>query len=66
MLTPWNKLQALQDSEQFTELMVVSEELKTMPWGEVWEEFCNRNAQTADGWFAAVKEYENNVLAKRG
>ena len=66
LLTPWNEMQALQDNEQFTELMVMSEELKTLPMGEVWEEFCKRNGQEADGWFAAIKEYETNVLAKRG
>ena len=66
LLTPWNEMQALQDNEQFTELMVMSEELKTLPMGEVWEEFCNRCGVPADEqWLAEVKKYEAEVLSKR-
>lgn len=32
-------LKALQDANNFTELMVRQEELKTMPFGAVWEEY---------------------------
>ena len=58
---------ALQDGENFTELMVLQEELKTMPFGEIWAEYCRVCGAPEDGnWFAAVKEYENDVLKKRG
>ena len=58
---------ALQNSESWTELMVMQEELKTMPFGEVWAEYCKICGAPADGaWFAAVKEYEHDVLIKRG
>ena len=47
--------------------MVRQEELKTMPFGEVWTEYCSRCGVPADGqWFASVKQYENEVLSKRG
>ncbi len=66
MLTPHKLLTELQDSEQFTKLMVLQEELKTMPLGAVWEEFCIRNNVPAnEGWFDTVTEYEKNVLSKR-
>ena len=39
MLAPNEKLRALQDSENFTELFMLQEELKAYPWGDVWDEF---------------------------
>ena len=59
-------LTAMQDAGNWTELMVISEELKTMPFGEVWEEYCRRCHAPADGeWFEDVKQYEKEVLSKR-
>ncbi len=65
MLTPWDEMKALQNKEDFTTLMVLSEQLKTMPMGDVWEEFCERNGMSADGWYADIKAYEEQVLSKR-
>ncbi len=57
----------LQDESRFSELMVMQEELKTMPFGDVWDEYCRRCEKPEDGqWFPRVAEYEKNVLAKRG
>lgn len=64
LLTP--DMTALQDSDNFTELMVRAEELKTMPFGDVWAEYCRRYGVPEDGeWFEAVKQYETEILAKR-
>ena len=66
LLSPWEELKALQDSANFTKLMVVREALKTLPFGLVWEEFCRRNNVPADeSWFEAVEVYEREVLSKR-
>lgn len=66
LCTPHAALKELQDTNQFTELMVRQEELKTLPFGEVWDEYCRRNGVPADGaWFEEVKKYEQNVLCKR-
>lgn len=66
MLTPNNELKALQDEGRFTELMVRQEELKTYPWGIVWNEYCERcGVLGSDAWFAEITRYENEVLAKR-
>ena len=57
----------LQDDGNFTELMVRQEEMKTMPFGDVWNEYCRRCGVPADGeWFDEVKEYEKKVLEARG
>ncbi len=58
---------AMQNDNRWTEIMVLQEELKTMPFGEVWEEYCRICGKPADGeWFADVSRYENEVLSKRG
>ena len=63
-LTP--DLTEMQNAGNWTELMVVQEEVKTLPFGDVWAEYCARQGAPADGeWFATVKAYENDVLAKR-
>ena len=66
LCTPHTVLKKLQDTNQFTELMVRQEELKTLPFGEVWDEYCRRNGVPVDGaWFEEVKKYEQNMLSKR-
>ena len=57
-------LKALQDANNFTELMVRQEELKTMPFGAVWEEYLRRETVPQD-YFAEIKRYEADVLSKR-
>ena len=66
LLMPHEQMRALQDSGRFTELLVMSEELKTLPAGAVWEELCRRAGVPSDGsWLDNVKQYEKEVLAAR-
>ena len=66
MLQPVEELKSLQDKGQFSKLMVVQEELKTLPLGDIWAEFCSRNGAPQDGeWFRQIEEYEENVQLKR-
>ena len=64
LLQPNAKLKELQDSGNMTELMVISEELKTAPFGDVWEEYLKREGTPSD-YLTAVKEYEKKVLVNR-
>ena len=57
-------LKKLQDEDNFTELMGRQEELKTMPFGAVWEEYLGRENIPQD-YFAEIKRYEADVLSKR-
>ena len=67
MLQPQDTLKKLQDEGNFTKLLVMQEELKTMPFGDVWDEYCRSCGKPLDGqWFAQVEAYENDVLMKRG
>ena len=64
LLQPEGELKALQDENNFTEIMYLQEEMKMMPIGEVWEEFLSRSG-VVNNYFAEVKKYENEVLLKR-
>ena len=67
LLQPNAELTKLQNEGNFTKLMVISEELKTMPFGDVWEEYCCICGKPADGmWFDEIEKYESEVLSKRG
>ena len=67
LLTPAEDMKRLQDEGRFTELMVRQEELKTLPFGEVWDEYCRRCGVPEDGkWFDKVMAYERDVQMKRG
>lgn len=66
LLLPNEKLKELQNKSEFTELMMLQEELKLYPMGGVWNEFCARAGVIGDeSWFKAVKDYEKEVLSKR-
>jgi L-rhamnose isomerase len=66
LLQPNDKLKALQDEAKFTELMATNEELKTLPFGEVWEEYLRQQNVAGVDWFDTVQSYEDAVLSKRG
>ncbi len=56
----------LQNSDKWTELMVRQEEMKTLPFGEIWDEYCRVCGAPLDGqWFETVSAYERDVLVKR-
>ena len=63
LLMPMDELKALQNSS-FTELMYLQEELKTAPFGDVWEEYLARE-NVEKNYIDIIKEYEEKVLVKR-
>ena len=66
LLQPNDKLKKLQNEGKFTKLMVLQEELKTLPFGEVWDEYCRRCGKPVDGeWFTEIETYEKEVLEAR-
>ena len=67
LLQPVEELQKLQDEGNLTKLMTLQEEVKTLPFGDIWNEYCVRCGKPEDGkWFEEVERYEAEVLAKRG
>ncbi|MGN1095030.1 MAG: L-rhamnose isomerase [Eubacteriales bacterium] len=66
LLTPNEKLKALQDEGNFTELMAMQEEIKLLPFGDVWSEYCKECGVISDStWFEEIKKYEKEVLSSR-
>ncbi len=65
LLMPHDKMRELQDNAEFTKLMWLNEELKTLPFGAVWNEYLEREGVDGDGWFEKVVDYENKVLRER-
>ncbi len=56
----------LQNADKWTELMVRQEEMKTLPFGEIWDEYCRVCGAPLDGaWFETVQAYEHDVLVHR-
>lgn len=66
LLSPNKKLKELQDTNQMTEAMMLQEEVKTYPLGDVWNYFCEiQGVPGREEWFQEVQQYEKDVLMKR-
>ena len=66
LLLPNARLAKLQEERNFTELMMQQEEMKTYPFGDVWDYYCEQNhVPVKEAWFEEVKKYEAEVLSKR-
>jgi L-rhamnose isomerase len=47
LLEPYQLLQKAEFNFDFTKRLILHEELKTMPWAAVWDEYCERVAKPA-------------------
>ena len=65
LLQPYEQLKKMQDEANFSEQMMLQEEMKTLPYGDVWEEYLSRNRFAGSDWFEAVRDYENKILKER-
>ena len=67
LLTPWHLLIDAQNKYDHTKVLALQEEIKTLPWQEIWNEYCKVEGCLSESeWFEEVLEYEKNVLKKRG
>lgn len=66
MLEPTKLLMDAEHSGDYTSRLAILEDIKTLPWGAVWEEYCARNNMPGGWkWLDQVKDYEKTVLAQR-
>lgn len=66
MLAPIDTLKAMEIDGDLTKRLAITEELKSYPFGAVWDEFCARqNVPVGTDWLADVDQYEKDVLLKR-
>ena len=66
LCTPNEMLKKLQDEGKFTELMALSEEMKMLPIGDVWAQYCKECGVSSNlDWFKEIEKYEKEVLLNR-
>ena len=66
LLLPSEELAGYQNKANFTRMLAVSEETKTLPFGEVWDEYCRScGAPVGTEWLLEAEKYEAEVLSKR-
>ncbi len=64
LLQPNDTMKALQNEGDMTSLMVLQEDMKVAPFGDVWLEYLRRENKSAS-YIEDVKNYEREVLSKR-
>jgi L-rhamnose isomerase len=66
LLEPVQMLRELELADNYTERLAMLEELKTMPYGAVWDYYCTKmEVPPARKWLSEVRAYEKDVLVKR-
>jgi len=66
LLKPNTDFAALQNDRNLTKLLVMQEEIKMYPVGDVWNYFCEKNGLSGnESWIEEVKKYEEDVLSLR-
>lgn len=66
LVEPTDALREAEQAGDYTRRLALLEESKSLPWGAVWEEFCQRsNVPAGQAWINDVQSYEKNVLSKR-
>lgn len=67
LLEPIGLIKKAEAEGNLTDRLVYQEEAKTLPFAEVWNEFCERCGTPPDRhWMEEVRMYERKVLSKRG
>ena len=66
LLEPAEKLRSLEIAGDFTARLALMEELKSFPFGAVWDHYCQQQGvPVGNAWIDDVKAYEREVLAQR-
>ena len=66
LLEPIEMLRRFEAEGNYTARLAMLEELKTFPFGAVWDECCLRsNVPVGRAWMDEIEEYEAGVLSKR-
>lgn len=59
-------LREAEKSGDLTSRLALMEDAKSLPWGAVWDAYCeSKNVPSGTKWLAEVKKYEAAVLSKR-
>ena len=62
LLKPWKLLRDAENTLDFTKRLTITEELKDLPYGLVWEEFCTRHSvPVGQSLIKDLEDYQNSV-----
>lgn len=65
LLKPWKLLRDAENKLDFTKRLTITEELKDLPHGLVWEEFCTRhNMPVGQSLIKDLEGYQNSVSGR--
>jgi len=66
LLEPIDALRKLEEEGRYYQRLALMEEIKSLPWGSVWEYYCRKNQVPGDRqWQRIVEDYEIKELSKR-
>ena len=66
LLEPTDKLRQMEAARDLTSRLATLEELKTLPFGPVWDYYCLKaDVPIGPAWLQTVKDYEAKVLSQR-
>jgi L-rhamnose isomerase len=66
LLEPTSGLIKLEEEGKYFERLAMLEELKTKPFGAVWDYYCLVNdVPASEGYISEIQQYEKEVLSKR-
>jgi len=66
LLEPGATLRALESADDLTGRLALMEELKTMPFGAIWDMHCERQGvPSGTEWMESVRRYEKDVQSAR-
>jgi L-rhamnose isomerase len=66
LLEPTDTLRTLEATGDYTSRLALLEEIKTLPFGAVWDRYCEiSNVPVGTAWLREIKSYEQQVLALR-
>jgi len=65
LLTPFDRLRAAEDRLDFTSRLVLTEELRDLPWGAVWAEVCERaDRPSGQALVSGLEAYQRSVAGR--
>jgi L-rhamnose isomerase len=65
LLAPWTQLKTAETNLDYTARLIVTEEIKDLPYGAVWAEFCNRmDVASGKTLVTALAQYQTSVAGR--
>jgi L-rhamnose isomerase len=66
LLEPTERLRGAEAAGDFTTRLALQEEARTLPFGAVWDFYCeSKGVPVGENWLAEVKRYEKETLSQR-